>query len=215
MQSHRPQDAHSPQPHVFRESLDWRFLLPIGDASQVYVLFTWDAEFSRTLERAGIPVANHWSFSDFGQERDGQIQSLALPFGLPLGQVGAKLHEHVEFYSSCRGLIIRGGSFLVGFDNILRLRASPESKYYLSTPARIAHQLSRAGYRSIKIFGVLSNLKIPEYIFDLDSRTIHFALQNRFRRQPAILQALRLLSATIGLAPISNFMPSYFAVATA
>ena len=215
MQSHRRQDAHSPQPHVFRDSLDWRFLLPIEDASRVYVLFERDADFSRTLKRVGIPVSNQWSFSDVGQHREGQIQSLALPFGLPLGQVGARPHEQAEFYSSCRGLIVPGGSFLVGFDNMLRLRASPESKYYLSSPARAAQQLSRAGFHSIKIFGVLSNLRMPEYIFDLDSRTIHFALQNRFRRKPAVVQALGVLAGTIGLARISNFIPSYFAVATA
>jgi hypothetical protein len=214
MQTHHRQNPHSSKPQVFRYSLDWRFLLPIADVSRVYVLFEGDADFSRTLERVGIPVSNQLSFSDFGQHNDGRIQSLALPFGLSLRQVGAKPNQEEEFYSYCRSLIGPGGNLLVGFDNILRLQADPASKYCSSTPARMVQQLNRAGFQSIKMFGVLSNLRIPEYIFDLDSRTIQFALESRLRRKPALLHALRALAATIGLVRISKFLPSYFAVAT-
>ena len=61
----------------------------------------------------------------------------------------------------------------------------------------------------------MPNLQIPEYLFDLDPRVIDFALRNRFRRKPAVLQALRLLAGTIGWKRISNFLPCYFAVAAA
>jgi hypothetical protein len=214
MLTHHRQDVPSSQPQVFRYSLDWRFLLPIADVSGVYVLFDGDADFRRTLERVGIPVSNQLSFSALGQHKDGPIHSLALPFGPSLRQVGAKPNNEGEFYLWCRRLIEPGGNFLIGFDNILRLQADPASNYYSSTPARMVRQLNRAGFQSIKIFGVLSNLRIPEYIFDLDSRTIHLALQNRFGRKPALSYALRALASTIGLARISNFLPSYFAVAT-
>ena len=214
MQTHHRQDALSAQPQVFHYSLDWRFLLPIADVSGVYVLFEGDADFSHTLERVGISVSNQLSFSAFRQHKVGQIQSLALPFGPSLKHVGADPDNESQFYSYCRSLIVPGGSFLVGFDNILKFQADPESKYYSSTPARVMQRLSRAGFQSNKIFGVLSNLRIPEYIFDLDSRTIHLALQNRFRRKPALLYALRVLAGTIGTARMSNFLPSYFAVAT-
>lgn len=214
MHTHHRQDALSSQPQVFRYSLDWRFLLPIADVSGVYVLFEGDADFSHTLERVGIRVSNQLSFSTLRQHKDGQIGSLALPFGPSLKHVGADPDNEAEFYSYCRSLIIPGGRLLVGFDNILKLRADPESKYYSSTPARMVQRLNRAGFQSNKIFGVLSNLRIPETIFDLDSRAIHLALQNRFRRKPALLYALRVLAGTIGTARISNFLPSYFAVAT-
>jgi hypothetical protein len=61
----------------------------------------------------------------------------------------------------------------------------------------------------------MTNLHIPEYVFDLDPRVIDFALRNRFRRKPAVLQALRLFARTVGLKSISNFLPCYFAVAAA
>ena len=214
MQPHR-QDAHSLQQRVFHYSLDWRFLIPTAEAASIYVLFEPDADFSQTLERVGIPASNQLSFSDLEQSRNHYIQSLVLPFGLPLGLAMAKPEEQSAFYASCRHLIVAGGSFLVGFDSIWKWRANANSKYYSSTPRRIADQLHRAGFQSIKVFGALPNLTIPEYIFDLDSRAIHFALQNRFRRQPAVLKALRVLAGTIGLARFSNLMPSYFAVTTA
>jgi hypothetical protein len=76
-------------------------------------------------------------------------------------------------------------------------------------------ELNQAGYSSIQLFGAMPDLRIPEYIFDLDPRTILFALQNRFRRKPAVLRALRLLAWTAGPARLSNLLPCYFAVATA
>ena len=68
---------------------------------------------------------------------------------------------------------------------------------------------------SVKMYGAMPDLRIPEYIFDLDPRALDFAARNRFRRKPAVLQGLRVLAATIGLQRITNFLPCYFAVATA
>jgi hypothetical protein len=76
-------------------------------------------------------------------------------------------------------------------------------------------ELRQAGFRSARIYGAMPSLEIPEYIFDIDPRAIHFALRNRFRRKPTVLHALRLLSGAIGWKRISNFLPCYFAVAAA
>ncbi|HEY3473220.1 MAG TPA: hypothetical protein VGK56_01345, partial [Anaerolineales bacterium] len=107
------------------------------------------------------------------------------------------------------------GNLLVGFNHPWNRRASLAGQYHSVTPHRVADQLKQAGYSSIKLFGAMPNLQIPEYIFDMDPRTIHFALQNRFRRKPAVLRGLRLLAGTIGLARLSNLLPCYFVVAAA
>jgi hypothetical protein len=202
------------QPHIFHDSLDWRFLLPMTDPRSIYVLLERDDEFRPALERAGIPVSNQLSVSDLEWGRSDPIQSLVLPFGLPLGWAGSKPAEQAAFYSACRRLIAPGGYFLVGFDNVWKRRNPSEASYHASTPRRIANQLTRAGFRSLQFFGIMPDLRIPQYIFNLDPQAIHFALQNRFRRKPAVLQALRALAGSIGLARISSFMPGYFAVAT-
>jgi hypothetical protein len=152
------------------------------------------------------------SISNPGPAEGNTIPSLVLPFGLPVRWVGVTQAAQVESYRSIRRLIHPGGYLLVGFDNARNFRRAP-SKYYPSTPLRIARQLKQAGFKSIKIFGTMPNLNIPEYIFDLESLSIRFALHHRFRRKPVVLTVLRLLAGTVGLARLSNFLPCYFALA--
>jgi hypothetical protein len=203
------------QPRVFRYSLDWRFLLPMADVKKIYLLAEGDADFNQTLEQVGIHTSQQLSLSDLKQNKTNEVQSFVMPFGLRAGWVGAKHEDQLEFYVSVRRLISSGGCFLIGFDNFWTMPARSKAKYYSSTSGRMAGQLKQAGFQSIKIFGAMPNLAIPEYIFDLDSRTIQFALRNRFRRKPALLHVLRVLEGTIGVERISNFLPCYFMVATA
>ena len=204
-----------PQPRLFHYSLDWRFLLPMADTKKICLLLEDDPDFSQALEQVGMHASQQLSFSDLQKNQHNQAPSFVLPFGIPVGRVTANPEDQVVFYGSVRRMISSGGCLLLGFNNAWNPRANSHKTYYPSTPPRIANQLKQAGYQSVKIFGAMPNLAIPEYIFDLDFRTIQFALQNRFRRKPAAFHAIRVLSATIGWSRISNFLPCYFAVATA
>jgi len=212
MQTHL-QHVHSHQPQIFHYSLDWRFLLPMADQKDAYVLFDENADFRLALEEVGIRESNQLSFAEFRENKHSNISLLVMPFGLPMRWVGAKQKEQIEFYSASRRLIASGGYLLVGFNNAWYSRVSAPSKYYSCTPRRVAYQLKQAGFQSSKIFGAMPNLNIPEYLFDLESRAMYFALQYRFRRKPVVLKSLHALAATIGLARISNFLPCYFVVA--
>jgi hypothetical protein len=213
MQPHL-QRVSSPPPRVFHYSLDWRFLLPIADAQKILVLSEKDIDFSQTLEQVGISVSDHLSFPNSELSQEKNIQALVLPFGLPVRWISTKQEEQVQFYRSLQHLLGSDGYLLVGFNNAWHFLASTPSKYHPSTPRRISYQLEQAGFKSIKVFGAMPNLSIPEYIFDMESRAVHFALYHRFRRKPVVLNTLRALAGTIGLARISNLLPCYFAVAT-
>ena len=210
-----PQIVASASPRVFHYSLDWRFLLPVADLNKGCFLFEEDIDFSQTLEHVGIHTSQQLSFSDFKSRNSNSFPFLAMPFGLPIGWVGAQNADRVEFYSSIRRFIELGGYLLVGFNNSLNWRAHHGAKYHSSTPQRATNELIQAGFKSVEIFGAMPDLQIPEYIFELDPRTLRFALQNRFRRKPAALRVLHVLSGILGWKSLSYFLPCYFAVATA
>ena len=201
------------QPRIFHYSLDWRFLLPIADAKSILLLRDDDEDFSQTLAQVGIDISQQVAFSDLRQKMSNEPQSFVIPFGLPANQVGSKSEDQIKFCSSIRRLIAPGGHLLVGFNNVWNLRAN--SPYHVCTPRRMTDQLKQAGFQSVQIFGAMPNLAIPTYIFNIETEPAGFALQNRFRRKPTILRVLRLLSRAIGRKRISNFLPCYFAVATA
>ena len=210
-----PQTATSTPPQVFRHSLDWRFLLPIADLHKGYFLFEDDAELSQALEHIGIHPSQRLSFSDFRNPKSDKNSFLVLPFGLPTGLVGTRSVDRIEFYSSARRFLAPGGTLLVGFNNSLSWSDHRGMNYYSFTPHHFRNELKQAGFMSVEMFGAMPDLRIPEYIFELDSRTLRFALQNRFRRKPAVLRALRILSGTFGWKSLSHFLPCYFAVTTA
>jgi hypothetical protein len=200
-------------PRVFNHSLDWRFLLPLSHAGNTFVFFDEDSDFSQTLEQVGIPVSNQLSFLDVERNQNTAAASFVIPFGLPVRWVGKEQADQIEFFRSMRKLMGETGNLLVGINNSWDYRTDAQTKYHLSTPRRITSQLQKAGFETIKLFGVIPTLKIPEYIFDLNTHSISFALQHRFKRKPVISNLLQLLSHTIGLVYISNFLPCYFVVA--
>lgn len=213
MQATRP-EAYSFPPRVFRYSLDWRFLLPVADLSTGGLLFEEDSEFSQALECVGISASQRLSRSDFRLRKHENLSFLILPFGLPVGWVGTRSADRVEFYGSVRHFLESGGYLLVGFYNSLIWRARPTTKYHSSTPHRVRNELVQGGFKTVEIFGAMPDLQIPEYIFELDTRILRFALQNRFRRKPTVLMALHVLAETIGWRRLSHFLPCYFIVAT-
>jgi len=210
-----PHGAHFLQPRVFNYSLDWRFLLPLTEPGKISLLLEKNTEFNQALEQVGIHAAQLLSFSDLEGSQSKDFHSFVMPFGLPVSWAAAKPEDQVEFYSAVRRLMSTGSYLLVGFNNIWRMRAAPQTDYYSCNPGLMSDQLKRAGFKSIKMYGVMPNLNIPEYIFDIDPRAVHFALRNRFRRKPAVLRALRVLAGTIGWERVSNFLPCYFSLATA
>jgi hypothetical protein len=151
---------------------------------------------------------------DVEQKEKIDSASFVLPFGLPVRWIGKEQTDQVEFFRSMRTLVGDNGNLLVGFNNSWNYRSSPQTKYHASTPPRVVSQLQKAGFKSIIVFGVISNLRIPEYIFDLNDRSMNFALGHRFKRKPVLLNLLQLLSHTIGLTGISYFLPCYFVIAS-
>ena len=212
MQTHVQQLQSSP-PRVFNYSLDWRFLLPMADVSKIRVVLEEDADFSQTLERVGIPVSNQISFSDVKQNSREDTESLVLPFGLPVRWVSAQSKDQIEFYRSIQNFICPSGHFLIGFEN--RWNSRSNTKYHPSAPRRVVRQLTQAGFRSIKIFGAMPNLRIPEHIFDLEDQALYFAIVHRFRRKAGLLRVIQIVSQTIGLSGLFGFLPCYFVVAVA
>jgi len=210
-----PQPITAVSPRVFNYSLDWRFLLPIENPQKAYFLYAEDSDFSQTLEHVGFHANQRLSRSDLLDRNPGRFDLFVMPFGLPRGWVGASRQDRVRFYSSIHRFIEPGGYLLVGFDNILKAVSNGQPGYYPSTPSRVVTELKKAGFNSVKIYGAMPDLAIPEYIFDIQPRAIQFALQNRFRRKPALLRSLRALARTVGYERLSNFLPSYFAVTAA
>jgi hypothetical protein len=210
-----PQTVTPAPARVFHYSLDWRFLLPAAEAQKTCLLFEENEDFRQTLEQVRLGAAQQLSFSGLSDRKDEGFQLLALPFGLPAGRAGRGSRDRIQFYVSLRRLIDSGGHLMVGFNNALNLRANSHGLYRASTPHSMTDELHQAGFKSVTIYGAMPSLQIPEYICDMDDRAIDFALRNRFRRKPAVLHALRLLSGTIGWKRISNFLPCYFAVAAA
>jgi hypothetical protein len=202
------------QPRVFNYSLDWRFLLPLSNADKIFVFLEDDSDFRQTLEQVGIPVSNQLSFLNIEQKEKKDSASFVLPFGLPVRWVGREQADQIEFFRTMRKLMDETGNLLVGFNNSWNYRSSPPAKFHSSTPRRVTSQLQKAGFKTIKIFGVISNLNIPEYIFELNAQPVLFALQHRFKRKPVMLNLLQLISYTIGLTSFSDFLPCYFVVAT-
>lgn len=210
-----PQTATSASPRVFNYSLDWRFLLPSAEPRKTCLLFEENADFSQTLEQVGLQGSKQLAQSELRDHKNDRFEILVMPFGLPAGWAGAGPEDRVRFYISIRRFIASGGHFLVGFNHVLNLRPHPQGLYRAATPGLIRGELQQAGFQSVKLYGAMPTLQIPEYIFDLDPRAIDFAFRNRFRRKPAVLRALRLFAGTVGWARISNFLPCYFAVAVA
>lgn len=209
-----PQTGTPPSPRVFNYSLDWRFLLPMVDLDKGYLLFEEEAEFGKALEQVGIHISQQLSFSDLNTRKNDRFPFLVLPFGLSAGWAGTNQKDRVEFYFSIGRYIDTGGYLLVGFNNALSWRTKSLVNYQSSTPRHITSELKQAGFKSVRVFGAMPDLQIPEYIFELEPQTIHFALQNRFRRKPVVAQSLQVLARIIGLKRLSHLLPCYFAVAT-
>ena len=207
-----PQHVHTDHLRVYKYSLDWRFLLPMGDTGQIRVVADDDPELMQALECVGISTFNLFSTRDVRQ-MDTKVGSLALPFGLPTRWVGPNARDHYEFFRTLQHFVDPRGYLLVGFNNAWNFRPSTPGKYYSSTPGQISGHLQRAGFKAIKLFGAFPNLDIPEYIFDLNTQAIRFSLSHRFRRKSVLLKSLYWSSRIMSWSSLTAFLPCYYAVA--
>lgn len=195
-------------PKVYRYSLDWRFFLPETDVQHLHVFFADDDEFSQALERVGIPRSNQHSFGELKSNSEMQVRSMVFPFGLP-----SAAEDPLAFLTTCRRWIEAGGSLMIGFNNALYRRG--RSPYQAARSRRLLFQLSRAGFQSIRVLGVMPNLSIPEYVFDLNLEPIQFAFAYRFRRKRFVRQTLVSLARVVGPARLADYLPCYLAIAGA
>ena len=202
------------EPRIFRYSLDWRFLLPLSNPDRLFIIFENERDFCQTLEHVGIPVSNQFSFLDIERKPQKEAGSFVFPFGLSVNWVSAEPVDQIEFFRSMRTLMGEHGNLLVGFNNAAVNRSRTPTKYYASTPQRMTSQLQKAGFQAIRVFGAIPNLNIPEYMFDLDGRSLSFALQHRFKRKPILLHLLQLFSYAAGVTRLFDLLPCYFIGAT-
>jgi hypothetical protein len=61
------------QPRVFHYSLDWRFLLPIADAKNIYLLLEENEDFSQTLRQVGIDISQQVALSSEQFRREAHV----------------------------------------------------------------------------------------------------------------------------------------------
>jgi hypothetical protein len=194
-------------PKVYRYSLDWRFFLPETNVQRVHVFFADDDEFSQALDKVGIPRANQHTFAALTSNAEIEVPSMVFPFGIP------RAEDPIGFLHTCRRWIEPGGCLMIGFNNTLYRRGP--SSYQAARPRRLLAQLGKAGFQNIRMWGVMSRLSIPEYIFDLNLESIQFAFAHRFRRKRLVQQTLLALAQAVGPARISDYLPCYLAVAVA
>jgi hypothetical protein len=200
------------EPRVFRYSLDWRFWLPVSDPAKIQVAFEPDPDFSETLCHIGIPVSNQLCDPGLTADRRSAMQAFVFPFGLPVRWVSARPRDQIRFYRSVREQIGPGGYFMLGFGNSRALRF--DAAYHASTSARAADRLNQAGFKAIRVLGAMPDLRVPEYIFELDARSVRFVLLHRFRRKSVLLNMLKILMRTVGLIHMSGFLPCYYVLAS-
>jgi hypothetical protein len=145
-------------------------------------------------------------------DRGSTAQAFVFPFGLPVRWVSARPRAQIRFYRSVREQIGPGGYLMLGFDNSRALHS--DAAYHASTPARVVDRLDQAGFKAIRVLGAMPDLRVPEYIFELDAQSLRFVLMHRFRRKSVLLNVIKILMRTAGPIRLSGFLPCYFAVAS-
>lgn len=213
-------------------SADWRFFLPISAGSNVLLVSNQGEDIARYFEKLGILTTIYTNDSSTGpgvklsRQKSADFENeFSPPDGHPLFDVVAMPHGfpgyflprgdayQIDMYQKIKQTITSHGALLVGFSNSLRLgRATGSSVNFYATPQRMIRLLGKAGYHSVKIYAVIPDLNVPDYIFPLNKHEIGFVLEHRYRYKiPAWL--LKLLTTSFVAGSLSNFFPFYYAVA--
>lgn len=206
-------------PNAYEHSLDWRFLLPLGEGSRLLVLSIRNAGLSAALERAGISGAR-WREDDLeiphSVDAEGaNLDALALPFGLPRTGRAAHAADRILFYQDVRTRLRPDGYLLVGFENRWRDPFGRHTKYYSSTPAIVRDELQRAGFSRVGCFAVSPDLDVPDYVLQLQQPALNFAVGHRFRRSAFARNTMQVLLKIAGPIRAASVFPSYYVVGRA
>lgn len=165
-----------------QSSSDWRFLLPITKNSRVLIIGGEQDDFTELFNKIGVSSVT-WLCnpsavaSELNENNQNYFDIVAIPFGFP----AAKLTDEIEVFRTVRRLLHPGGSIFLGFSNKLGLfsKAFIANSYH-STPHHVIRYLRLSGYSDIDLYGVMSNLETPEYIFPLKADLLGFTLRHRY-----------------------------------
>ncbi len=209
-----PQTQVSLQDATPKSSLDWCFLLPLDTGSRVLVIGGGQDDFTRLFGKMGISALTWLGDDQLQGAFDVQtfppsaFDVVVIPFGFPRG---GTLREH-EVYRVIRGWLRPGGVLLFGFPNLLGLKRHFRSASRKATLWDIRRRLGQSGYSQLELFGVMPNLRAPEYILPLKGQTIGFAWQHRYRYKfPDRL--LNLLGSRPAQALLAGLFPCYYVTA--
>ncbi len=192
------------QPAFPDASTDWRFLLPLHRESCLLVVGGKRDDYSALFERVGVAsISWHADTTALSVLPAASFDIIAFPLGLPSG---------AAIWQTIRRLLRPGGTLLFGFSNLRGLNRDEQHGALHSNPWFLSFKLRQEGYSQVELFGALPNLNAPENIFPLESPSLNFVLQNRYRyKLPASVLGLAFHPAMAGL--LSNLIPHYFVVA--
>lgn len=213
-------------------SIDWRYLLDISDKSKILVIGQRCEEIGKIFNILGassitccrdimslpfvrqtrtdisLHIENACDDLQFDSEYLSFYNVIALPFGLP--RLNDKISENrdARLLHCLKRALHPKGNIMVGFFNELRFWEKPKFEFR-SLPRQITSMLIRAGYDTVRVYGVIPYQDIPVYIFPLNERVIDFVLSRRYGSKLP-LGLLRIL----GKLPVSLVLfPWYFAIA--
>jgi len=201
-----------------KNSMDWRFLLPILPGIKILVVGQKCDELTQLF--AKLEIESHlWDY-DFSNPIKvvpfslSQFDIVIAPYGFSGKGLSSNPRRQREIYQTMQRLLKPGGTILVGFFNNWRFQRKRNPAPYSSNPMQMTRLLQKAGYKDVKLYGAIPNLSIPDYILPLTRQTVGFWLEHQYwSKVPERL--LPYLYSPIFTTVFYYFLPSYFAIATA
>lgn len=186
----------------FQYSLDWRFFLPISNASRVLYIGAGGEEVRSFFQRLNVHGVFHLERNLLDEIQlffasGSRFDVISIPYdGFP-----------PQVYIEIKKILRPGGSLLLGFSNYYRARDEHAISIF-----EVRSLLKTAGFSRVKYYGVLPDQRAPEYIFPLDLRSARFVLRHRYRRRMKFW-LLQTLSLSPFLFVLLYFLPAYYVVA--
>lgn len=198
-------------------SADWNFLLSITPRTKLLVMGRDCSDYVGYFDQLGIETCA-WEKDSFGPHEPNTTLAGFDIVALPQGLFDKKLmmnHSQLQgVFQNLKHIVKPGGTLLIGFANVFGFRRRLFRAGFYSHPHFVRQALLDAGFVTVELFGVISKLATPDYIFPLTEPTVSFVLEHRYANQlPASF--LPYLHAPAVAKIISKFMPAYFAIAVA
>jgi SAM-dependent methyltransferase len=196
-------------------SIDWRLFVPLENGSRIVVAGVAADEIASLLNRLGADAVA-W---DERRLDVGAAASSRAPFdivAIPLGfaHAGPRAgHTTRVALAKARRLLKPGGTIVLGFDNPFAPRGKSSGRRGFSLrPARVVRAIEQTGYGSVRLYGALTGLSVPDYVFPLRRETLAFVIRRRFRGKVHPL-LLGFLTSAVGLSMLCRVLPAYFVTA--